>query len=88
MSEITHNNQKQTQQSSEAEANELISDGYSRCKICKSKTILISACYLWEPDDEPYKHGKQVELDTVELNQNVSGPYCPNCKMLLSVNIS
>ena len=64
------------------------SEGYTRCNECKSKTILVFPCELWQADSEPYKSGEEItdeDLSEIFVGE-VSGHWCPKCEMLISLS--
>lgn len=61
------------------------SDGYVCCSTCKSKTILVMPHSEWIVDEEPYKAGEQIELDSEIEVYEVTGHWCPKCELLISL---
>jgi len=64
-------------------------DGYSLCDECGGKTMLVYPYDEWRVDDEPYKNGETVELDSeiadgIEVSE-VTGHYCKHCNILTSI---
>jgi len=63
------------------------SDGYHRCKKCKSKTMLISAMSTWSVDQEAFKNGEITSRDedvpdSVEVGEEITAHWCDTCEKI------
>lgn len=63
-------------------------DGYHRCSECETKTIFVSTSGYFQVDEEPHKSGeyKTEDLPDEVFVGEVSGHFCPTCKMLVSLS--
>lgn len=63
---------------------------YHRCNKCDSKTMLISAPTHWDVDQEPFANGEieAVEDGYVEVTDEVSAHYCPECRHITSLSFN
>ncbi|MHC4397423.1 MAG: hypothetical protein ACYS1A_17420 [Planctomycetota bacterium] len=62
--------------------------GYYRCSRCNSKTILVTVNGDWGVDEEAFKSGEQKPEGTPDVVYvgEVSGHYCLECEMLVSLD--
>ena len=82
---------------------EIHSGGYNKCLKCKTPTMLLTTgALLWSPDGEPYKNGENIEdikdsklrehaeklSDGIELGEEITIHYCPECEKITSININ
>jgi hypothetical protein len=76
---------------------------YHICLTCETPTVLLTTgCIQWSPDEEPYKSGELLEeiqdqrlkkfaqeLDEgVELGEEISIHFCPQCKKITSICVN
>ena len=82
---------------------ELHRNDYNECLKCKTPTLLLTTGSLcWSPDKEPYKNGENIEdikdnklrtfaeklSDGIELGEEITIHYCPECEKITSINVN
>ncbi len=56
---------------------------------CKHKKLALVTSHIdeLEPDQEPFKEGEFVQMDTVYVDIELYGHWCPKCEKLVDIGI-
>ena len=56
----------------------------AKCKVCKSKMVLMQGNVTLEADSEPYESGEEIDLN-LTIDKIVCAHYCEKCDRLQQV---